>query len=154
MGDHAAVQALCGNRPGKELTRYFSGSNWPQPSQPAEPPWTDPGIKSGIRVCELISTSFPKIFFKVQMGNEWLNIQPKSSQARKKPPRCAETCDSTISYYLSVFVVFAVLTCLMHEMHTPRCTETCDPTISYYHSVFIVFAVLTCLMHEMHTASL
>ena len=51
-------------------------------SQPTEPPWTDPGIKSGIGVGELISNSKEK----VQAWNEWLNILPKSSQVKKKPP--------------------------------------------------------------------
>ena len=39
-----------------ELTRNLSGNIRPQSSQPAEPLWTDPGIKSGICVRELIST--------------------------------------------------------------------------------------------------
>ena len=49
----------------------------------AEPLWTDPGIKSGISVHELISTLKKK---KAQAGDDWLNILPKSLQARKKPP--------------------------------------------------------------------
>ena len=50
-----------------------------QSSQFAE---TDPGIKSGISVHELIST----LKKKVQAGNELSNIFSKSSHARKKPP--------------------------------------------------------------------
>ena len=46
----------CGNLSGNELTRNLSENIWPQSSQIAEPLWTDPGIKSGISVCELIST--------------------------------------------------------------------------------------------------
>ena len=42
---------------------------------------TDPGLKSWINVCELIFT-----LKKVQAGNESLNILPKFSQTRKKPP--------------------------------------------------------------------
>ena len=53
-------------------------------SQLAEPLWTDPGVKGGISMHELISTSKKKK--KAQAGNEWSNILPKSSQARKKPP--------------------------------------------------------------------
>ena len=34
----------------------MSGNVQPQSSQLAEPLWTDPGIKSGICVCEVIST--------------------------------------------------------------------------------------------------
>ena len=39
-----------------ELTRNLSGNTRPQSSQLAEPLWTDPGVKSGISVRELIST--------------------------------------------------------------------------------------------------
>ena len=54
----------------------------------AEPLWTDPGIKSGISVHELISASPPpKKKKKVQAGNEWSNILPKSSLTRKKLPQ-------------------------------------------------------------------
>ena len=42
--------------PENELTRNLSGNIRPQSSQPAELLWTDPGIKSGIRVRELIYT--------------------------------------------------------------------------------------------------
>ena len=48
--DYAAVQALCGNVFGNELTCSLSGNVWPQLSQLAEPLWTDPGIKGGISV--------------------------------------------------------------------------------------------------------
>ena len=41
---------------GNELTRNLSGKTWSQSSQLAEPVWTDPGLKSGIDVCELVST--------------------------------------------------------------------------------------------------
>ena len=59
--------------PSPKILASYTGS-----SQFAEPLWTDPGIKSGIGVRELIST-----LKKAQAGNEWLNILPKSSQARK-----------------------------------------------------------------------
>ena len=45
---------------GHELTRNLSGNIRPQSSQRAEPLWTDPGIKSGISVRELVSTSKKK----------------------------------------------------------------------------------------------
>ena len=47
---------LCGNLSRNKLTQYLSGSIQPQSSQLAEPLWTDPGIKSGISMCELMST--------------------------------------------------------------------------------------------------
>ena len=65
-----------------QLTRNSSRSTEPRSSQLAEPLWTDPGGKIGINVHELISTLKKK---KAQSGNEWSNILPKSSQARKKP---------------------------------------------------------------------
>ena len=55
-----------------------------QSSQLAVPLWTDSGIKSGISVCKLISTSKKGKERKAQAGNEWSNILPKSLQARKK----------------------------------------------------------------------
>ena len=41
-------------------TQLVSGNTRPQSSQLAEPLWTDPDIKSGISVHELISTSKTK----------------------------------------------------------------------------------------------
>ena len=41
---------------GNELSRNSSGKIWSQSSQLAEPLWTDPGLKSGISLCKLIST--------------------------------------------------------------------------------------------------
>ena len=58
--DYAAVQAQCGNLSSNELTRNMSGNIWPQSFQLAEPLWTDPDIKGGISVRELISTSKKK----------------------------------------------------------------------------------------------
>ena len=54
--DYAAVQAECGNLSGNELTRKLSGDIRPQSSQLVEPLWTDPGLKSGISVPDLIFT--------------------------------------------------------------------------------------------------
>ena len=54
--DYAAVQALCGNLSGNQLTRNLSGNIQPQSSQLTEPLWTDSGLKSGISVRQLIST--------------------------------------------------------------------------------------------------
>ena len=74
--DYAAVQALSGNLTGNELTRKSSGNTRSQSSQFAEPLWTDPGLKSGISVRELISTRK-----KAQAGNELSNILPKAQMA-------------------------------------------------------------------------
>ena len=84
--DYAAVQAAWGNISGNELTRNSSGNARSQSFQLAEPLWTDPGLKSGISLRDLIYT-----FKKAQAGNELSNILPKSLHARKKkkkpPPR-------------------------------------------------------------------
>ena len=67
--DYVAVQAWCGNLSGNELTRNLSGNIRPQSSQRTQPLWTDPGIKSGISACELISTSifFNEIIVKISI---------------------------------------------------------------------------------------
>ena len=52
----------------KTSSRNLSGNIRPQSSQPAEPLWIDPGIKSGIILRELISTSKRKTK-KAQAGN-------------------------------------------------------------------------------------
>ena len=54
--DCAAVLAESGTLSGNELTRNSSGNTRLQSSHLAEPLWTDPGLKTGISVCELIST--------------------------------------------------------------------------------------------------
>ena len=82
--DYAAVQAECGNLSGNELTRNSSENSRPQSSQLAESLWTDPSLKSGISVHELIST-LKKKEKKTQAGNEWSNILSKSSQGRREP---------------------------------------------------------------------
>ena len=53
--DYAAVQALCGNLSGNELTCKLSGNIQTQLSQLAEPLWTDSGIRRGTSVCKRIS---------------------------------------------------------------------------------------------------
>ena len=51
-----ARHSVGGNLSGNELTRNSSGNTRSQSSQLVEPLWTDPGLKSGISVRELIST--------------------------------------------------------------------------------------------------
>ena len=67
--------------------RNSSGNTQPQSSQLADPLWTDPGLMSGISVRDLTSLKKKKEKKKAQAGNELLNILPKSSHARKKPPK-------------------------------------------------------------------
>ena len=54
--DYATVQAESGNLSENELTCNSSGNTRLQSSQLTEPLWTDPGLKSGISLRELIST--------------------------------------------------------------------------------------------------
>ena len=54
--DYSAVQAECGNLSRNELTRNSRGNTRSGSSQLAEPLWTDPGVKNGISLRELIST--------------------------------------------------------------------------------------------------
>ena len=76
--DYSAVQAKCGNRSRDKLTRN-SGNTQSQSCQLAEPLWSDPGIKSGISVRELISY----LKKNAQVGNELSNILPKFSHEEK-----------------------------------------------------------------------
>ena len=56
------------------------GTFWLQSSQLTEPLWTDPGTKSGISVCKLIST----LKKKKAGGNEWSYILLKFLQSEEK----------------------------------------------------------------------
>ena len=67
---------------GNELTRKSPGNTWPQSSQLAETLWTDPGLKNGIVVRELIFN--PKKKKQASAGSESSNVPPKSSHTRKK----------------------------------------------------------------------
>ena len=58
--DYATVQAESGNLSGNEFTSKTLGNTQPHSSQLTEPLWTDPGLKSGISACELISTKKKK----------------------------------------------------------------------------------------------
>ena len=85
--DYAAVQAECGNLSGNELTRNSSGSTRPQSSQPAEPMWTDPGLRSGISARELIST------LKKKKRRRGMNCQTFSQNlAREEKATIYEQC--------------------------------------------------------------
>ena len=86
---------------GSDLTRNASGNTRPQSSQLAKPLWTDPGLKRGTGVHELIlywkkkSASGEKPNQrKSKKTKNTSNLSPKSSQARKKPP-------SAVSLYFS-----------------------------------------------------
>ena len=69
----------------QKRSSHSSGNTQWQSSQVAEPLWTDPGLKSGISVRELIST----LKKNMQAGNKLSNILQKSSHMRKKPAAAA-----------------------------------------------------------------
>ena len=82
----------------KRVHTQLSGElSEPQSSQLAEPLSTDPGLKSGINVRE-----------RKKRENEWSNILPKSSQARKKPPIPPQLVGSS-SPAISFLIKFNVL---------------------------------------------
>ena len=78
--DYAPVQEECGNLSGNKLTRNSSGSRNTrlQLFQLAEPLWTDPGLKSGISLCELIST------LKKRKRTQGMNCQTFSQKPRTR----------------------------------------------------------------------
>ena len=72
-----------GTNPENELVRNLSGITQPQLFQLVEPLWTDPGLKSGISVYELISTS------------------QKRKKERKKADRPKQVWPSTLTHQLT-----------------------------------------------------
>ena len=81
--DYAAVQAECGNLSGNKLTRNSSRNTWSVVSTHwATVDWSWP-----IEWNKFVQANLHfKREKKAQAGNELLNILPKSSHARKKPP--------------------------------------------------------------------
>ena len=74
----------CGKISGHEFTRTLSGNTRSQWSHLTKPLLTDPGLKSGISVRNLIST-LKKTPKNEHAGNELSNILQKPSHAMKKP---------------------------------------------------------------------
>ena len=69
-----------------EVTRNSSCNARLQSSQLAEPLWTDPCLKSGIRVRKLIFFKKKKKIKAQKVINASKNLHPKSSDEGKKPP--------------------------------------------------------------------
>ena len=74
--DCVAVQAWCGYL-SEKFTRNSSRKTWPQSSQLAEPLWTDPGVRSGINVCELISTTKEEKKHRQGMNDQTFSPKPR-----------------------------------------------------------------------------
>ena len=81
--DYAADQEECGNLSGNELTRNSSENTRLQSSQLAELLWTDPDLKSGIRVREIISTLKKR---KEKKRTRGMNVEhsPQNPRTREK----------------------------------------------------------------------
>ena len=63
----------------------FKINIWPQSSQLAEPLWMDSGLKSGIGMHQLISTSHTHTHTKkkkTQAGTHWSNLPTKGGKSR------------------------------------------------------------------------
>ena len=76
--DYAAVQAQCENLSGNQLTRNLSGNIRQQSSQLAEPLWTDPGLRTGISVRDLISATTTKKKRKRGMNCQKFSPNPRT----------------------------------------------------------------------------
>ena len=86
---------------GNKLTRNLSGNIRPQSSQLTEPLWTDPGIKSGISVHELIPTLEKKK--TAQVGNKMVQHSPKILTSEEKATTTVcERVHTSLSLSLSV----------------------------------------------------
>ena len=85
-----------GTYQGKELTRFFSRNTRRQSSHLAEPLGTDPGIKNGISVHGLISTSKTNKQKKRWRGMNGRTFCPKSLQARKSHHRHSLQTQDTV----------------------------------------------------------
>ena len=117
-----------GTHQGNKLTCNSSGSTWPLSSQLAEPLWTDPSLKSGIGVHELIST------LKAKAGIDSSNLPPKYSHERKiPPPPCHYECPvlfkfnrcSCFTYVFFSFVFRMVWLSYVHQVTMQRRTKPC-----------------------------
>ena len=97
--DYAAVQALCGNLSGNQLTRNLSGNIQPQSSQLTEPLCTDPDLNSAISVRELISTSNNNN--NKSAGGEWM--VEHSPQILTSEERATTTTTTTTKKYEVIY---------------------------------------------------
>ena len=86
----------------KQLTRDLSGNIWPQSSQLAEPLWTDPGIKSGISVLELISIQKKRKKKKTAGGELMVEHSPKILAGEEKVT--INFCISSVSLTALLFL--------------------------------------------------
>ena len=85
---------------GNELTRNLLGNAQPQLSQLTVPLWTDPGIKSGINVCKLISTS-KKTHTKEAHGREWITEPSPKILATRKSHQCWWSQPSVLQHHIN-----------------------------------------------------
>ena len=121
--DYAAVQALSGNLSGNGLTHNLSGNTQSQSSQLTEPLWTDPGLKSGLSMCELISTIKKK---KRSTGVEWM-VSPKICAREEKaaskmpPPHSKEWLSDSAHNKQWLSVSAHNKQCISFSVHSKQC---------------------------------
>ena len=83
-----------GTDQGNEVTRNSSGNTRPKSSQLAKPLWTEPGLKSGLGVRELVSAQEYK---KCRRG---MNLPPKNRKRGKGSPHHQAEENRTLSMLL------------------------------------------------------
>ena len=126
--EYAAVQAQCGNlSSGNKLTRNLSGNIQPQSSQLTDPLCTDPGIKSGIGVCKLVSTSKKKKRCSWGMNGRTFSQNPRQ---RGKSHYCHHHVQST--FFSSI-----------HAQHGRKMQHLpCAPSGNFWQCHFLFFLSL------------
>ena len=111
--DYAVVQAYCGNLSRNEFTRNSSGNTRSQSSQLAKPLWTDPGLKSGMSVRELISTLKKKKEKKKRRRelNCWTFAQSPRHAGKKPPPPKTSSQHAQISCFYFSLILYQIAVC-------------------------------------------
>ena len=106
---------------------FYSQGTFGQSYQVAEPLWTDPGMKSGITVCELILTSTKDKPKKCRWGMNGQTFLPTSSQARKKPPPPLLQCYTGQGLAVQLAVT---VTCVQLTSVTVTCVQLTSVTVT------------------------
>ena len=90
------------------VSHNLSGYTWPQLSQPIEPLWTDPGLKSGIGVLVLSSTTKKK---KKNAGRKWMTFHQSPHNEGKTPPSPPPSPPPPLCYELCVEIAMWQIVC-------------------------------------------
>ena len=116
--DYAAIQAVW-ERIRNQLIRDLSGNIQPQSSQLVVPLWTDPGIKSGISVRELIPTNNIFFFFlKRRRGMIGRTFSPNARKRGKATTTDQVVCrSSSVPFRLSISPHYTMSSILSFPFH-------------------------------------